>query len=373
VANFKMMADACNKLIDSENAIVCALNILKSSNSEAEWTLKSVKASNAKCQEYMGLYDEYTERIEGINNQFKLRWDWFESKCTEWTTHELAAWLHYKSEMLYLRDIESIEWDSVEEIMTNHNLCGIHLPHLGGKMLSVIGLSDEVSDALVPVINELAESQTADFKTLWMEKEMKWSEWTADDIMEWLRYQCLLFDHETIDWNKTSDLLKGQNANGKMLLKFNDVLLRFMGFTDDKIVQHLVSTIEAMLSKSGDTNESLSSKSSAKMTPSNTSSNLGIMASISVDIPPRFTGPITKEIMKDPVIAFDGNTYERTAIENYLKEHNKSPVTGAVAAHTIVIPNNAIKQLIEEFLGANGLKARHQVEKSQDLVETGYL
>merc|ERR1712217_596574 len=115
------------------------------------------------------------------------------------------------------------------------------------------------------------------------------------------------------------------------------------------------------------------SNSDDVMTPSSPSANLGIMASKSVDIPPRFTCPITKEIMKDPVIAFDGNTYERTAIEKYLNEHNKSPVTGAVADHTIVIPNNAMKQLIEEFLGANGLKARHQVEKSQDLVETGYL
>ena len=38
--------------------------------------------------------------------------------------------------------------------------------------------------------------------------------------------------------------------------------------------------------------------------------------------------PITHEIMNDPVIAADGHTYERRAIERWLSQKNYSPMTG---------------------------------------------
>ena len=61
--------------------------------------------------------------------------------------------------------------------------------------------------------------------------------------------------------------------------------------------------------------------------------------------------------MKDPVICVgDGNTYERTEIENYLKQNNKSPVTGAAVDNPMLktlIPNNALKGIIEKFKRSN--------------------
>ena len=36
--------------------------------------------------------------------------------------------------------------------------------------------------------------------------------------------------------------------------------------------------------------------------------------------------PITHEIMNDPVIAADGHTYERRAIERWLSQKNYSPI-----------------------------------------------
>ena len=38
--------------------------------------------------------------------------------------------------------------------------------------------------------------------------------------------------------------------------------------------------------------------------------------------------PITLELLEDPVIAADGHTYTRRAIEDWLKENNTSPKTG---------------------------------------------
>ncbi len=43
--------------------------------------------------------------------------------------------------------------------------------------------------------------------------------------------------------------------------------------------------------------------------------------------------------MVDPVIAADGRTYERTAMEDWLQHHHTSPVTGDLLLHTRLVPN----------------------------------
>ena len=67
-----------------------------------------------------------------------------------------------------------------------------------------------------------------------------------------------------------------------------------------------------------------------------------------VIIPNEFKCPITKQIMSDPVLAFDGHCYERLAIESYLKIHNKSPITGITTDCIIVFPNHQKKANIEK-------------------------
>ncbi|KAJ7516239.1 hypothetical protein O6H91_22G048800 [Diphasiastrum complanatum] len=47
-------------------------------------------------------------------------------------------------------------------------------------------------------------------------------------------------------------------------------------------------------------------------------------------VPPEFVDCITREIMLDPVITADGHSYERSAIEFWLKTHDTSPITGEV-------------------------------------------
>jgi hypothetical protein len=39
-----------------------------------------------------------------------------------------------------------------------------------------------------------------------------------------------------------------------------------------------------------------------------------------------FLCPITLEMMTDPVIDPDGNSYERSAIEDWVKTHSTSPI-----------------------------------------------
>lgn len=60
------------------------------------------------------------------------------------------------------------------------------------------------------------------------------------------------------------------------------------------------------------------------------------------------TCPLTKEIMREPVIAADGYTYERHAIDAWLQHHNVSPVTGKHLTHKLLVDNTVIKSLIQQ-------------------------
>lgn len=65
--------------------------------------------------------------------------------------------------------------------------------------------------------------------------------------------------------------------------------------------------------------------------------------------PSEFECPITLDIMRDPVIASDGVTYERAAITDWLAANTTSPCTGDVLVHTHLTPNMALRNLIRSW------------------------
>ncbi len=70
-----------------------------------------------------------------------------------------------------------------------------------------------------------------------------------------------------------------------------------------------------------------------------------------------FLCPITYQLMVDPVIAMDGNTYERSAIEKWFKTNNTSPIHGSEIIEKKIIPNLNLKKLINDLIleGGKGL------------------
>lgn len=62
-----------------------------------------------------------------------------------------------------------------------------------------------------------------------------------------------------------------------------------------------------------------------------------------------FICPITYELMRDPVVASDGHTYEKAAIEKWLKSHQTSPRNGEPMG-PILIPNINVKKLIQDII-----------------------
>lgn len=60
------------------------------------------------------------------------------------------------------------------------------------------------------------------------------------------------------------------------------------------------------------------------------------------------TCPLTNNVFKDPVVASDGQTYERAAITKYVQLHHCSPITG-VPMNAVFRENTEIKQMIQSL------------------------
>jgi hypothetical protein len=54
--------------------------------------------------------------------------------------------------------------------------------------------------------------------------------------------------------------------------------------------------------------------------------------------------------MSDPVIATDGQTYERKNILSWMEKSERSPLTGDALTSNNLIPNMALKSTIEKML-----------------------
>jgi hypothetical protein len=59
--------------------------------------------------------------------------------------------------------------------------------------------------------------------------------------------------------------------------------------------------------------------------------------------------PITGELFIDPVVAADGHSYERVAFARWMNERQVSPLTNLPLKSTNVVPNTALKKLVEAF------------------------
>jgi hypothetical protein len=104
------------------------------------------------------------------------------------------------------------------------------------------------------------------------------------------------------------------------------------------------------------------------VTPLNTSSiSETTISSLPDHVQTIITCPLTQQIMSDPVMDSQGNTYERSAIEQWIA--TRSPATDPINRQPItnvLIPNMAIRSLIQlYFPSAGGKKKLTKKKKSK--------
>mmetsp|Transcript_5474 Transcript_5474/g.9020 ORF Transcript_5474/g.9020 Transcript_5474/m.9020 type:complete len:558 (-) Transcript_5474:152-1825(-) len=76
------------------------------------------------------------------------------------------------------------------------------------------------------------------------------------------------------------------------------------------------------------------------------------------DVPSQLRCPITLNLMVNPVVASDGITYERAALEEWLEKEKTSPLTGAPLEFKYVFPNLLVKSLCEDFANQEPTRGR---------------
>ncbi|NWU15884.1 WSDU1 protein, partial [Cephalopterus ornatus] len=75
------------------------------------------------------------------------------------------------------------------------------------------------------------------------------------------------------------------------------------------------------------------------------------VVSVSVPVPDEFLCPITRDLMKDPVIAADGYSYEREAMEHWISNKRRSsPMTNLPLHSLMLTPNRTLKMAITRWL-----------------------
>ncbi|CAN4093735.1 unnamed protein product [Withania somnifera] len=84
-------------------------------------------------------------------------------------------------------------------------------------------------------------------------------------------------------------------------------------------------------------------------------------------VPDEFRCPLSKELMRDPVILVTGQTYDRPFIQKWLKAENRTcPRTQQVLSHTILTPNHLIRKMISQWCKYNGIQMPDAVQYLND-------
>ena len=83
------------------------------------------------------------------------------------------------------------------------------------------------------------------------------------------------------------------------------------------------------------------------------------------NVPRSFYCPLTLEVMVDPVIDTEGNTFERETLMHWLSLYGASPVSRQPLNANLVVPNFALRDTIHEVMGPTWVAQRREELKHQ--------
>ncbi|CAN4115236.1 unnamed protein product [Withania somnifera] len=90
-----------------------------------------------------------------------------------------------------------------------------------------------------------------------------------------------------------------------------------------------------------------------------------------LQIPPHeFVCPLSRQLMKDPVVLASGQTYDRLFIQKWLKDgHRTCPETKQVLSHSVLTPNHLVKRMISQWCQKHGIELPGpSLDENQDII-----
>ncbi|XP_041663784.1 WD repeat, SAM and U-box domain-containing protein 1-like [Cheilinus undulatus] len=138
------------------------------------------------------------------------------------------------------------------------------------------------------------------------------ADWSEEDVQTWLCEEGL---------KELNSIFKVNNIDGAELNKLNKETAAELGIESVGLRGRLLRKIEALKAEQNGS-----------------------------EAPDEFLCPITRELMKDPVIAADGYSYERESIESWIRGKNKtSPMTNLPLQTSMLTPNRSLKMAITRW------------------------
>ncbi|XP_070771259.1 WD repeat, SAM and U-box domain-containing protein 1-like isoform X2 [Enoplosus armatus] len=138
------------------------------------------------------------------------------------------------------------------------------------------------------------------------------ADWSEEDVQTWLCEEGL---------QELVSIFKANNIDGPELSQLNKETAAELGIESVGLRGRLLRKIEALKAEQSGS-----------------------------EAPDEFLCPITRELMKDPVIAADGYSYERESIESWIRGKNKtSPMTNLPLLTTLLTPNRSLKMAITRW------------------------
>ncbi|XP_070831718.1 WD repeat, SAM and U-box domain-containing protein 1-like [Chaetodon trifascialis] len=138
------------------------------------------------------------------------------------------------------------------------------------------------------------------------------ADWSEEDVQTWLCEEGL---------QELVSIFKANNIDGPELSQMNKETVTELGIESVGLRGRLMRKIEALKAEQSGS-----------------------------EAPDEFLCPITRELMKDPVIAADGYSYERESIESWIRGKNKtSPMTNLPLQTTLLTPNRSLKTAITRW------------------------
>ncbi|XP_026150647.1 WD repeat, SAM and U-box domain-containing protein 1 [Mastacembelus armatus] len=138
------------------------------------------------------------------------------------------------------------------------------------------------------------------------------ADWSEGDVQTWLREEGL---------EELVSVFKANNIDGPELSQLNRETVAELGIESLGLRGRLLRKIKDLKAEQSGT-----------------------------EAPDEFLCPVSRELMKDPVIASDGYSYERESIESWIRGKNKtSPMTNLPLQTTLLTPNRSLKMAITRW------------------------
>ncbi|EXC04705.1 U-box domain-containing protein 13 [Morus notabilis] len=148
---------------------------------------------------------------------------------------------------------------------------------------------------------------------------------------------------------KLEEEVKKQAGTGGLIVVSNiNNLISFVSYCKSMIFIDEPERPKEELKRSS----SCSSSSSLNKKFDRSSSSQSVVA----NIPDEFRCPISLDLMRDPVIVASGHTYDRNSIAQWINSgHHTCPKSGQRLIHMALIPNYALKSLMEQWCQDNNI------------------